>query len=297
MNQTKNTTYHQSVLTKEVIHYLDPQPNKHYLDATFGGGGHTKAILDHEPTCKVIALDWDMQAIEHNAPPLIEHYGQRLTVVWGSFTHLYRILKKEKINKIDGIIADFGTSQYQIFQEDGFSFLRDTPLDMRMSSAHQKMTAADILNFYDERQIAQIFFEYGEESQSKKIARAIVEQRTKTQFTTTKQLSDLIETILPFKKSFTHPATKTFQALRIAVNHELDNIKLFLASALQYLNPQGKLVTISFHSLEDRIVKNFFRDHQQELSILTPKPVIATEEEIQENRSSRSAKLRATEKK
>ncbi len=297
-NQTIISTYHQSVLVNEVLHYLNPQPHKIYLDATFGGGGHTKAILDREPLCKVIALDWDTQALDRNAQQLLETYGDRLKVLWGNFAHLHRLLKKEKIAKIDGILADFGTSQFQIFQEDGFSFLRDSPLDMRMSSAHQKITAAYILNNYEERRLAQLLFDYGEEAQAKKIARAIIEERKKTAFSTTKQLATLIESIV-FRKgnSSVHPATKTFQALRIEVNQELENIKLFLSSALHHLNSEGTLVCISFHSLEDRLVKTFFRDNPLKLFPLTTKPVTATEEEMQQNRSSRSAKLRAAQKK
>lgn len=296
-NNNTNTGYHQSVLMLEVLQYLNPQPNKTYLDATFGGGGHTKAILDKEPSCKVIAFDWDPQAIEHNAQPLLNQYGDRLTIIWGNFAHLHRLLKKEKINAVDGILADFGTSQFQIFQEDGFSFLRDSPLDMRMSSAHQRTTAADILNNYPERDLADLLFEYGEEAQAKKIARAVVEERKKGDFVTTKQLASLIEKTIGFRgNGSVHPATKTFQALRIEVNHELENIKLFLAAAVQHLNPGGNLVCISFHSLEDRLVKTFFRDHQDKVSILTNKPITATEEELKQNRSSRSAKLRAAKK-
>ncbi len=297
-NQEPISTYHQSVLVKEVLQYLDPQPNKVYLDATFGGGGHTKAILDHQPLCKVIALDWDTEAIEHNAQPLLDLYGDRLKILWGNFAHLHRLLKKEKITKVDGILADFGTSQFQIFQEDGFSFLKDTPLDMRMSSSHQRATAAYILNHYDERRLAQILFEYGEESYAKKIAQTIVNERNRKPFATTKQLAALIESIVPRRGNYAvHPATKTFQALRIEVNHELENIKLFLSAALQHLNNTGKLVCISFHSLEDRLVKTFLRENQQYLSSLTTKPVTATDEELEQNRSSRSAKLRAAEKK
>ncbi|MFH0898607.1 MAG: 16S rRNA (cytosine(1402)-N(4))-methyltransferase RsmH [bacterium] len=286
--------YHKSVLIKEVVQYLAPQPGKVYVDATFGGGGHTQAILDSEPLCKVIALDWDMQAIEQNAAPLCEKYGDRLRVIWGNFALIHRILKKEKIESIDGILADFGTSQFQIFEKSGFSFRKDSPLDMRMSKAHYKTTAADILNTYSEQKLAHILFEYGEERLSKRIARAIVEMRKKRPFKTTQQLADLVEEIVGTpkgRKKFIHPATKTFQALRIEVNHELDNIKGFLASALKLVNPEGRIVCISFHSLEDRIVKTVFRESNVE--ILTPKPVTASLEEIELNPSARSAKLRA----
>ncbi len=296
MSLKTNNTYHKSVLVNEVLEYLAPGPDKIYIDATFGGGGHTRAILDHEPSCRVIAVDWDMQAIEKNAPELQEQYGDRIKILWGNFALLYRLLKKENTKHVDGILADFGTSQYQIFEKHGFSFATDTPLDMRMSPAHQRMTAADILNHYRESRLIKILREYGEEPYAKKIARTIIEARTQNKIKTTQELVTLIDSAIPAqvrKARKTHPATKTFQALRIEVNNELENIKSFLAAALSCLNTDGRLVCISFHSLEDRIVKNFFKDHTDKLEILTPKPVTAQPDEIQDNPSSRSAKLRA----
>jgi len=289
--------YHKSVLVDEVLTYLNPQPNKVYVDATFGGGGHTQALLDYEPACSVIALDWDIKAIEENEPKLKEKYGDRLTVLWGNFAHLYKLLKKEKIKSVDGILADFGTSQFQIHHKAGFSFQSNTPLDMRMSPAHQRQTAADIINHYSEQKLATLFFSYGEEPQAKKIARAICAARVIKSITTTRQLSEIIESIIHVhayrEKRGIHPATKVFQALRIEVNHELENITSFLRAAVPFLNPEGRLVCISFHSLEDRIVKNFFKEHTQEVEILTAKPVTASPEELDRNPSSRSAKLRA----
>ena len=289
--------YHISVLPDEVRTYLAPKPGGIYVDATFGGGGHTRVILDAEPTCTVVGLDWDTNAFDTNAPLLEQEYGDRFIPMLGSFTHLSRILKKLNITKVDGIIADFGTSQFQIKNLPGFSFNVPTPLDMRMSPGHFKTTAYDVVNKATEAELAKIFFEYGEERASRKIARLIVESRKKKPLKTTTDLADLVKKIIkPYSRSI-HPATKVFQALRIFVNDELNNIKSLLATSLRVLNPQGRIVCISFHSLEDRIVKHFFRAHTDELTILTKKVVTPTEEELQRNPSSRSAKLRAAEKK
>ncbi len=302
MTMKNNTTpiYHKPVLIREVIEYLKPLPNKVYIDATFGGGGHTKAILDAEPGCKVIAFDWDQKAIEKNAPPLQEQYGERLKIIWGNFGLIYKLLKKERINAVDGILADFGTSQHQIHEKAGFSFQKDTPLDMRMSPAHQHTTAAGILNNAEVKELIHIFQEYGEEPMSKTIAYAIVEARKTTEFHTTKQLVTLIESLVNVKafkaKRGIHPATKVFQALRIAVNHELENIQSFMSAGIRFLSPGGRFVCISFHSLEDRLVKRFFKEHESIAKNLTIKPVTASEDELALNLSSRSAKLRAVEK-
>lgn len=294
-------TYHKSVLVDEVIEYLNPEPNKTYLDATFGGGGHSKAILEKEPSCKVIALDWDKVAIDKNQPKLKEQYGDRLKVIWANFAHLKRVIEKEKIKKIDGILADFGTSQFQIKHTPGMSFQTDTPLDMRMSQAHYYFKASDIVNRYTEKQLADLIFKYGEERHSRKIAKAIVEQRKIEKFKTTKQLADLIQSLVPKKKPYSqkykiHPATKTFQALRIFVNKELENIEIFLRDSLEVVEPGSNIVCISFHSLEDRIVKFFFRENKDKLEILTKKPITSTQEELDINPSCRSAKLRAAKK-
>lgn len=290
--------YHKTVLINEVLTYLSPQPGKLYLDATFGGGGHTRAILEKEPECRVIALDWDKEAIKRNAITLQEEFGDRLTVIWGNFIHLDRILEKEGITSIDGALADFGTSQFQIHEKEGFSFQTDTPLDMRMSPAHQYVTAADLLNKLSEKELADIFYKYGEETRSRALARAIVAARQQKKITTTGQLVHLVESVIPFfkRRGKMHPATRAFQALRIEVNHELDNIERFLKVTLPLITPQGRVVCISFHSLEDRIVKYYFRERRDELTILTPKPVTATPEELMQNPSSRSAKLRAAQK-
>ena len=293
-------TYHKPVLINEVLTYLDPKPGKLFLDVTFGGGGHTRALLEADPTCKVIALDWDTVAIDTNAPALEEEFGDRFKILWGNLALLYRIVKKEKIGPFDGILADFGTSQFQIHERDGFSFAKNTPLDMRMSPAHQQLTAAEIVNTYTEADLEKLFFELGEDPHGRRYARAIVQQRVKKAIKTTQDLVDVIELVNPvkaFKGQFKiHPATKVFQALRIVVNDELNNIKGFLSAAIASLKPHGRLVCISFHSLEDRLVKNFFLQHNQALTILTKKPVTAQPVELEENPSSRSAKLRVVEK-
>lgn len=289
---------HKSVLVNEVLAYLKPAPGQLYLDVTFGSGGHTRAILEHEPKCKVIAMDWDAQAIDTYGPPLLEEFPGRLTFLWGNFGVLYRLLKKEGIRNLDGILADFGTSHMQIVERPGFSVYRDTPLDMRMSSSHQIVTAQQIVNQASEEELREIFWKFGEEKYTKQIAHAIVQDRKKTKFTTTEQLASLIKRVVPRnKKQRIHPATRVFQALRMCVNKELENITSFLSAATKVLKPGGRIVCISFHSLEDRLVKQFFADRAREgsLEILTPKIVVASKEEVQENPSSRSAKLRAAQ--
>jgi 16S rRNA (cytosine1402-N4)-methyltransferase len=285
--------YHKAVLVNEVLTYLAPRPNGLYVDATFGGGSHTRAILEAEPTCKVIGVDWDQQALDLNAPEVEAAFPGRFTPLWGNFAQLPFLFKREGIERVDGILADFGTSQYQITAQPGFSFAHDTRLDMRMSPAHQQHTAYDLVNWATEQELAHIFYVYGEEHQSRKIARAIVEARKRSPIKTTVQLAQLIEGVIPRRGAKIHPATKMFQALRIAVNKELDNINAFLIHSLELLNLEGRLVCISFHSLEDRMVKQFLREHKTEFEILTPKIVTATEEERLKNASSRSARLRA----
>ena len=295
-------TYHKSVLVKEVLQFLDPRPHEIYIDATFGGGGHSREILKKEPTCRVIAFDWDREALEKNAPPMKEEFGERITCLWGNFAHIQRLLKKELgILKVNGILADFGTSQTQIFKKEGFSFFVDSPLDMRMSPAHQRITAAHVLNTASESELADIFFELGEERLSRKFARAIVEERKKNRFVQTKQLADFIEMIVGGRRGRIHPSTRVFQALRIYVNKELENIKMLLAQSLDLLDEGGRLVCISFHSLEDRIVKRFLIDHPCILDnpgfkILTKSIVTASAEELEENPSARSARLRAAQR-
>ncbi len=289
--------YHVTVLLEEAVEQLAIKPHGVYLDATFGGGGHTRKILSTNPTCKVIALDWDKEAIERNAPALQEEFGDRFIIEWGNFTNCYKLLKKHKITELDGALADFGTSLFQIRNEDGFSFNNDTPLDMRMSKGHHYFNAAYIVNRFEQREIADIIFKYGEDTQARKIAAAICTAREMNPIQTTKQLADLIKKTLPMTGyQRIHPATKTFQALRIFVNKELENIELYLQNVTPLIKKGGRIACISFHSLEDRIVKDFFRNNPTSLTNLTKKPITPSEEEMAANRASRSAKLRAAEK-
>ncbi len=296
MNSVDVKSYHTSVLVSEVIRYMAPKPHGVYVDATFGGGGHTKALLDTEPTCKVIAIDWDERALELNAPSFEQQYPGRVTFIWGNFAHIARLLKKAGVAHVDGVLADFGTSQFQILHRPGLSFALDTPLDMRMSPGHHKITARDIVNKAPERELVRIFQEYGEERFSRTIARAICEARLVKPLRTTRDLVALIERSIRVYPRRIHPATRVFQALRIVVNKELDAIKSFLPHAFELLNPTGRLICISFHSLEDRMVKRFFNENKDKALLLTPHVVTACEDELRQNPSARSAKLRALEK-
>jgi 16S rRNA (cytosine1402-N4)-methyltransferase len=291
---TDEKPYHIPVLLHEVIQYMALKPRGVYADATFGGGGHTRAMLLTEPKCKVIAMDWDTVALEKNGEPLKQEFADRLTLIWGNFSQIDKQLKKIGVEQVDGILADFGTSFYQLTERAGFSLHKDTPLDMRMSPAHQKTTAAEILNKASEQTLRDIFEHLGEEPKAKLIARAIVEERKKYPIRTTKQLTLLIEKILGTKGARKiHPATKIFQALRIYINKEIENIESFLVAALRVIKPGGRLICISFHSLEDRCVKQFFKEQEKRgHTILTPKIVTPTEAEIKRNPASRSAKLR-----
>ena len=289
--------YHKTVMVDEVLQYLNPQPNKLYCDVTFGSGGHTKAILDSQPKCKVVAIDWDATSIDTYSPEVEEKYGDRFQILWGNFSHLYRLLQKAKIGKVDGILADFGTSQMHIKERAGFSFYKDSELDMRMSPAHQQVTAAQVVNKSPEDKLCEIFWQLGQETHAKKIVAAIIEARQRKSIETTRELALIVEKAIGKggkRGTKIHPATKVFQALRIYVNHELNNITGFLSGAMQVLNPNGLILCISFHSLEDRIVKQFFKEKAEEgkLEIITKHVVIPTAEEIAKNPSSRSAKLR-----
>ncbi len=290
------TFFHKSVLMSETITCLLWKRGGIYVDATFGSGGHTRAILTADPTCTVIGIDWDKKSLDTYAPLIQNEFGDRFIPQYGNFTHIARLLEKLEIKEVDGILADFGTSQMQIIERPGFSFMHDTPLDMRMSPGHQKIWAADIVNQASEKELAHIFYEYGGERYSRKIAQALVDERAKQPFRTTKQLADFIKRVVPSRGHMKiHPATKVFQALRIQVNNELENIEVFLKNSTPFLSSKGRIVCITFHSLEDRIVKQFFREQEQAgmLTIVTKKPLVPSSFEISTNPSSRSAKIRA----
>ena len=288
---------HISVLLKETIYVINPKDNGIYVDMTLGAGGHTKYLLEKSaPNGKVIAFDKDSESIENAQKTLKTVYGDRLILVHSDYSDSLNKLHELGISEVDGIIMDIGVSSYQIDTPDrGFSFLHNGTLDMRMDKESQ-LTAYDIVNVWDEEDIADILKTYGEERFSKRIARKIVSSRP---ISTTKQLANIVTLAIPknFYKKI-HPATKTFQALRIVVNNELEYLKKGLICAIEMLKDEGVLCVISFHSLEDRIVKNIFREykHKQVLRLINKKPIYPNEEEIQNNRRARSAKLRCVVK-
>lgn len=287
---------HVPVLLEESTDLLLGNRGKLYVDCTLGLGGHTKRILEKNPEAFVIGIDRDEEAIELAKENLKEFEG-RFAIYKANFADLDVVLEAEGVDKVDGFLFDLGVSMFQLKSERGFSFQIDAPLDMRMDK-EQKLTAYRVVNEYPEKELARIIWEYGEERLSRKIARAIVQYRKRKPIETTKELADIILSVYPerLKHGRIHPATKTFQAIRIEVNRELESLKEALEKTTDRLNPKGRLVVISFHSLEDRIVKNFFREHSQELKILTKKPITPSEEEIRMNPAARSAKLRAGER-
>lgn len=275
---------HIPVLRQELIDGLGVVANGWYLDATTGGGGHSELILQAAANVNVVAIDRDLQALDA-AKARLAAYGNRVTFWHGNYAD-YQPLTPQ----FDGIIADLGVSSAQLdLAERGFSFRHEAPLDMRMDRS-QPTTAADLVNHTDEVELARIIFTYGEERLSRQIAREIVAQRP---FTTTTQLAYTIGGAVPksYRYGRIHPATRTFQALRIVVNQELSSLEKFLAVAPTWLKPEGKIGLISFHSLEDRIVKHTLREDEG-LKVLTKKPIIATDAEINTNPRARSAKLR-----
>ncbi|AFZ56474.1 Ribosomal RNA small subunit methyltransferase H [Anabaena cylindrica PCC 7122] len=282
------TFSHIPVLSQEVITGLNIQPGGHYLDLTVGGGGHSRLILEAAEDVKVTAVDQDLDALNAAKANLAE-FGDRVKFIHSNFAN-YAF----PANTYDGILADLGVSSYHLDQpERGFSFRNAANLDMRMNQ-EQSLTAADVINEWDEKELADIFFQYGEERLSRRIARRIVEKRP---FQTTTELADAIAYSVPpkYRHGRIHPATRVFQALRIAVNDELKVLETLIDKAPLALVPGGRIVMISFHSLEDRLVKHGLRNSPM-LKVLTKKPIIAGEEEIAQNVRSRSAKLRIAEK-
>ncbi|WP_461829944.1 16S rRNA (cytosine(1402)-N(4))-methyltransferase RsmH [Aquifex sp.] len=289
---------HKPVLLKESVQLLTENGGKIYVDSTLGLGGHAKEILKQREDIFLVGIDKDDEAIQIAKENLKEFEG-RFVIYKADFKDFDLVLEEEGIEKVDGILFDLGTSMLQLKSERGFSFQIDAPLDMRMDK-EQTLTAYKVVNQYSERELARIIKEYGEEKFAKRIARAIVQRRKKKPIETTGELVEVILSAVPepYKHGRIHPATRTFQAIRIEVNKELESLREALYKTPDYLNTKGRLVVISFHSLEDRIVKHFMKEKEKEgiFKILTKKPITPSEEEVKENPASRSAKLRAAER-
>ncbi|GAB4237324.1 MAG: 16S rRNA (cytosine(1402)-N(4))-methyltransferase RsmH [Elainellaceae cyanobacterium] len=287
-SEPANSFFHVPVLGTAVVEGLAVRSGGHYLDATVGGGGHSQLILQAAPDIKIMAVDQDAQAIAA-AQQTLADYGDRIQYRHSNFAQL-----DPGSLRFDGIVADLGVSSAQFDIADrGFSFRHEAPLDMRMDQ-RQALTASEVINTWSEVELAKIFYTYGEERLSRKIARRIVEKRP---FQTTTALAETIFYAVPpsYRYGRIHPATRVFQALRITVNQELEVLETFLQKAVGWLKPEGRIAIISFHSLEDRIVKHLFRA-EPDLMVITKKPITPTDEEMQQNMRSRSAKLRVAEK-
>ncbi|MBI3172423.1 MAG: 16S rRNA (cytosine(1402)-N(4))-methyltransferase RsmH [Chloroflexi bacterium] len=301
---------HTPVLYQEIIHALQPRDLGRYVDGTLGAGGHARGILEAcAPGGRLLGLDVDPQALAL-ARETLAPYGERATLVQASYETLAAQLSALGWDAVDGVVLDLGASSMQFDRpERGFSFLQDGPLDMRFGPS-APTSAADLVNGLDESELADLIFRYGEERDSRKIARAIVRARP---LHSTRELAAVIQTASPRRGDRIHPATRTFQALRIAVNEELAAVENTLPQAVAALRSGGRLAVISFHSLEDRIVKDFLREQSQDhvnppyerlyeverkavVKLITRKPITASEEETRENPRARSAKLRIVEK-
>jgi len=312
----KADAVHLPVLLRETVEWLSPPPDGIVLDCTVGMGGHSAELLKHIPRGRLVGLDQDVEALQHAGLAL--QGDPRVTLVKANFADLLKVLKDNSLSEVDSVLMDIGVSSLQLDSPlRGFSFQQNGPLDMRMD-ASASLTAADVVNTYPEEKLANVIYEYGEERKSRQIANAIVRHREQKPFETTEELALLAKKVLGSPKpkkgeSFKHPATRLFQALRIEVNQELEVLKSALKDALSVLKPGGRLAVITFHSLEDRIVKQYFKSesvdcicppripqcvcgHKASIELLTRKPVEASEEEIAQNPRSRSAKLRVVQK-
>lgn len=304
---------HESVLEREVIQNLNLCGGSLIVDGTLGDGGHAELLLKNTTSVRVLGIDRDMRAIER-AEKRLAPFRDRITLVHGNFSDIKTILKKANVMNVDGLLLDLGVSSPQLDSPDrGFSFMRDGPLDMRMDSS-QKITAADLLVELPDEELVSVIKEYGEERFSKKIVRAIRQAQKQSGIKTTLQLSNIISSVIhASRQTKIHPATRTFQALRIAVNGELEHIKKTLRDSVDVLRESARVIVISFHSLEDRIVKNFFKTeekgcvcppkipicscgHKQRLKIITRKPIVPAVEEVRRNSRASSAKLRVAER-
>jgi 16S rRNA (cytosine1402-N4)-methyltransferase len=305
--------WHASVMVQEVMEFLKPGPHKQYLDGTLGGGGHTEQILLHSsPDGRVLGLDRDEEALAA-ARARLSAYGSRLTIRQANFADAKNILAEMNWHQVDGALLDLGLSSPQIeAPERGFSFQLDARLDMRMDR-RQSLDAFEIVNRFSAAEIESILREYGEEPQARRIAQAIAGERKSEAIATTARLAAIVARVKGKRRHRHHPATQTFQALRIAVNRELDSLRSFLESGYELLRPNGRMVIISFHSLEDRLVKTAVRKWSrnclcpsyaprcqcgwsQKVRVLTKKPVVPSRTEVEANPRARSAKLRAVER-
>ena len=305
---------HVPVLLEQVLFWLEPEKKKRILDGTVGLGGHAYHLLNRSGA-ELLGIDLDQDAL-HKAKSNLEKFGSRVHLFWGSYVDFDLFMDQLGWDKLDGVLLDLGVSSLQLDRpEKGFSFLREGPLDMRMDCT-QGESAYQLVNQASFERLKNILWTYGEEPLAGRIARFIVDARSQRKIETTLDLARIVEKAYPparRAKSRKHPATKTFQALRLAVNSELDNLRHFLDKILSFLAPKGRIGIISFHSLEDRIVKHFFKerakaclcppevvvcqcDHRPELKILTRKPITAENKEIALNPRSRSAKLRVAER-
>jgi len=295
---------HKPVLLREVIKLLKIKPDGVYLDATVGGGGHAFEIAKRLESGELIGLDWDSQALAH-ARKRLEPFKDRVRLIQANFADLEEVLDRLEVDQVDGVLFDLGLSSLQVESPArGFSFRTNGPLDMRMDREHNTLTAAEVVNTYSRDELVRILREYGEERWAPRIAGAIIEARP---LETTRELAELVAGAIPpaaRRKMKIDPATRTFQALRIAVNDELANLRMGLEAGFRRLKPGGMIVVISFHSLEDRIVKRFFRAKAGKDSYLGDRPVEAelfklvrpTAEEVAANPRARSARLRAARK-
>ncbi|TCK04626.1 16S rRNA (cytosine(1402)-N(4))-methyltransferase RsmH [Phorcysia thermohydrogeniphila] len=288
--------YHPPVMLKEAIEYLKAEEGGIFVDATLGGGGHTEAILKANPKNRVIAIDRDEEAIER-ALKRLEPFGNRISIYHANFSQIGEVLESEGVEKVNGVLFDLGVSHFHLRGERGFTVWKEQPLDMRMDR-RQKLTAKDVVNELSEKELAEIIFKYGEERFARKIAKEIVRKRKIKPIETTTELAKIVEDVIP-KKLWAgkkkHPAIKTFQAIRIYVNKEFEEIEQGIPAAAEHLSCGGRIVVITFHSLEDRLVKNILRSLEG-FKVITKKPLEPTEEELKENPAARSAKLRAVEK-
>lgn len=307
-----NDDYHTPVLAEAVLSYLQPKHNGIYVDATLGGGGHTENILiASSPNGRVIGIDTDEDALLY-AKHRLERFGHRFQYVHDNFSHMNDSLNTLGVAKVDGILFDLGLSSHQVNTgERGFSFQHDNELDMRMNR-RQAADAKTVINTYDEKSLADIFWQFGEERESRRIARNVVRRRTSRPITTTAQLAEVIGSSVG-GKFLQKSLARIFQAVRIEVNREMENLRQALSTCADLLNTGGRLVVISYHSLEDRIVKEFIRDqsrtaipsghkyipdqpHEPKFLVLTKKPLEANDKERELNSRARSAKLRAAER-